>query len=347
MKQSVASFLAMLPLVYCGAAAQYDENEIRQYADDEVIIGEEDSTEAGHDEVRVTPAGTYKDEDECEDACEDRCERMCERKCRTYHGDCEDDCEDRCEEGCEPACAGFRRVFGPARNAVLLSLHFNALVLHSSTVTDEENHFLESTGIVMIYELDDGTFDTLGITYSFMSYAAGVELTYFFGERFGVELAYEYSFTDETMSTLLESFTEQLMSFHTAAAGVRVYVWRNARMGISLSPRIGASFGSVTRLPVLYVESQKQAMSDADRYAFREVNRPLTAVGMNATVRANFHYMINRFLMIFGGPVYTYGYLTLSGVTLRGYPATSNNHDLGLNVNIALLLNGLNTNVGR
>lgn len=288
----------------------------------------------------------FKDPDACEDACEDDCETACWEKCGQDE-DCNDQCKDMCEEGCEGKCAGYATVYGPRRGAFLLSVPLNLLLLHSSGVSREEESFLRETGINMVYRMSDGSSETVDIQPSFRTYAFGIELTYFLSEKTGIGLAYQYSYTEETYGTTYQYFSEELLSFHSCALKLDTYIWHNRRVAISLTPHIGACLGTIHRLPVLYSQTREQNISQSQKDFYLNANKPVTALGVNAKFQVNLRFMINHLLAIFGGPVYTYNYVSLTNDNLTGYPKISVNHDFGIGINIGLLLNGLNLNLNQ
>lgn len=205
--------------------------------------------------------------------------------------------------------------------------------------------FLDVTQFALIYEMSDGTYDTAEARYRFMTYEIGGEVMVFVNERIGLGLNYVYSYTEQTLSTFYESLSGKLTGIHNPALVARIYLWRNPRIRISVSPSVGAVVGTLRRFPVLFEDSRDQNIPQEEKDFYFEINRPVTLTGISGGLRADFHFMVNRLLMIFGGPIYCFRFVTLKDDRFPEYPSPLISNEFGFNINISLMINGLNTNI--
>ncbi len=305
---------------------------------EEVIGGATADTIDGNE--RSTP-DDYKNEDDCDDHCEDRCEDECKKSCNGKSR-CEEKCDDDCDESCDKTCGELKPVYGTVKKSVLCSIHFDYMG-HTSAISNEENRFVDEMGMYVVYVLEDSSLDTVDVDYSYSTFCGGLSLLYFVSNRIGIGILYEYSIADQSFSNTYESTTENLIENHTIACAFRSIIWQRPRVGISIATNIGATFGSLHRFPVLNAHSKDENMPEDDVAFYREVNMQVDIMGFTGSLAANFNYMINRYLVISGGPVYKYSYISLQNDRLIGYMKSAGCNEFGINFNFGVLFGGLNT----
>ncbi|MBD3391565.1 MAG: hypothetical protein GF410_06045 [Chitinivibrionales bacterium] len=305
---------------------------------EEIIPGEE--TVQDDTQTSTSYASRFKDADDCEDACEDDCEDACESKCGN-DDDCEDACEDACDERCEQDCETLEPAYGPKKGSILFPLSFSYM-FHNSRISAEEDRFLRETDMHMIYvNKDNQPVDTVKIDYGYTTFSGNVGVQYYLSDRIGLGLMYEFMQTTEEISNMYEQSYGTLINANTAAFTLTGYPMQKKRIGLSINAYAGVILGSLYRFPLMYEDAEEQNYMTADEEAFvRAIHEKVTLSGFAFSLKVCFHYMINRFMTVYGGPRYVYRYLVLTNDSFTGYPRTANSNDFGINVNFGFLVFG-------
>jgi hypothetical protein len=308
---------------------------------DETISGENVA------EVKRGPnenyASRFKNVHDCEDTCKDDCEKTCKSKCGNDNDKCEDDCTDKCDENCVRDCSILKPAYGPQKGSFLVSISGNYMLFHTSRISEEEDRFLTETDTRMIYLKDNQPVDTLQLKYSYTSMSGTIGVQYFLSDRIGVGLFYEFMQTSEEINNAYQHSSGALINSNTIAAMVTCYAFQKKRIGLSIAGNCGVVWGGLHRYPLMYEDLAQENLTPDEVAYVRAIHEKVSLSGMAFSVNIDFHYMINSFLTVCGGPRYVYRYITLTNDRFVGYPRTSNSNDIGINVSFGLLINGKNT----
>ena len=224
MKTFISVVFAASTLFFVSTQAQIIEETV---IEDEAIVTQNkpDSTEKY--------SHRFKDPSDCEDACEEDCDKTCESLCGKNES-CIDSCEDTCEDNCDIECSKLKLAFGPQKGSVLLFISGNSLIFHNSSISQEEDKYLEETGMHMIYvDKNNNPVDTVRLKYSYISISGAFGIQYYLTEKLGLGVQYEFMQTNQNIDNAYEYSSGALLNTNTISGIVAAHLIQKKRIGLS------------------------------------------------------------------------------------------------------------------